>query len=966
MTLRSSWLARACLLFVLALSTRAAADDVADEADLHFRLGAKHYQAGDFTSALEHFLRSNRLVPNRNVLFNVARCYEQLSEYPNAWRSYSAVLDLETTPDGKTRVQDSLRRIAPFVGVVEITTNPPGASVYIDRKDLGARGSTPRALGLAPGKYTVIVSLDGHKDARSQTLEIKAGEKKSVSLELTPILGTVRIEGADGAEVRVGSDQAEVLAVAPAEVRLPPGTRRLVLTRPGFRTADVDVVVQANRTQIVRPVMAALTGTLVLSTDLKDALIEVDGTPKGFTPAVLTLPVGRHRVRVSLAGFRPIERDVVVLVDRQQRISLELAREAEVSAVSRAAQRVEEAPSSVTIIGQQELRQMGYPTIAEAVRGVRGIYLSDDRSYSTIGVRGFSRPGDYGNKVLILYDGHPYNDNILYQSFPGFEGRTDLEDVDRIEVVRGPGSALYGTGAFFGVINVVTHGRDQNNRLEIGASAVEYSMQRGRVMAYHRLGKDSGVWASVSGGRGAGRDFYFQEYLNDPSGLDGNARGVDDTKLGTATGRVWWKDLTLQWLWHYRRKTLPTAEYETLFGDSRSFFKDQRGYLEARFEPKLGKEVQSLTRAHGNVYLFESGAPYDDADGGLALESYVGQWVGLEQRFVLQPMQALTLTLGAEGQRHFRASMKGEDDSGVYLPDERNSYLVGGAYAVADAELGKKLRAHVGARYDAFVWDFSFGEVSRSAFNPRAALIALPYDSGVTKLLGGSAFRAPSVYEIFYQSAVQAPSPNLEPERVVSGELEHTHRFSAAVTGTASVFANYVTGLVVGRGQGTDTDPLVLVNSSSPVLTTGAEAEVRREYRDGWMVGAQYSLQRSEYVDNDAELRRLPNSPTHLAAVKGAVPIVGRSIMAMSRLTLESGRYDRHETTGDPRQRRTDGAVTWDLVLSGEVMAGKVRYNLGAYNIADWHQSVPVSGEFRMLTLPQAGRTLLANLNVEL
>jgi hypothetical protein len=62
---------------------------------------------------------------------------------------------------------------------------------------------------------------------------------------------------------------------------------------------------------------------------------------------------------------------------------------------------------------------MGYPTVAEAVRGIRGLYISDDRSYSTIGFRGYSRPGDYGNRVLVLLDGQPMNDNYIWSSYVG-------------------------------------------------------------------------------------------------------------------------------------------------------------------------------------------------------------------------------------------------------------------------------------------------------------------------------------------------------------------------------------------------------------------------------------------------------------------------------------------------------------------------------------------------------------------
>src|SRR5512143_2170331 len=92
-------LALACLL-----SGSALADDVADEADLAFRIGAERYAAGDYKGALEHFLASNRLSPNKNVVFNVARTYEKLERYPEAYRYYEAALTGEADQGARTRI----------------------------------------------------------------------------------------------------------------------------------------------------------------------------------------------------------------------------------------------------------------------------------------------------------------------------------------------------------------------------------------------------------------------------------------------------------------------------------------------------------------------------------------------------------------------------------------------------------------------------------------------------------------------------------------------------------------------------------------------------------------------------------------------------------------------------------------------------------------------------------------------
>jgi iron complex outermembrane receptor protein len=83
-----------------------------------------------------------------------------------------------------------------------------------------------------------------------------------------------------------------------------------------------------------------------------------------------------------------------------------------VSGASRYEQKVTQAPASVSIVTSDEIKKQGYRTLAEVLESVRGLYVTDDRNYSYLGVRGFGRPGDYNSRVLLLVDGHRLNDNI--------------------------------------------------------------------------------------------------------------------------------------------------------------------------------------------------------------------------------------------------------------------------------------------------------------------------------------------------------------------------------------------------------------------------------------------------------------------------------------------------------------------------------------------------------------------------
>ena len=114
-------------------------------------------------------------------------------------------------------------------------------------------------------------------------------------------------------------------------------------------------------------------------------------------------------------------------------------------------------------------------------------------------------------------------------------------------------------------------------------------------------------------------------------------------------------------------------------------------------------------------------------------------------------------------------------------------------------------RAHLslGARLDAYS---TFG----SSLNPRVALILKPYARGNTKIIGGKAFRAPSIYELYYNDNgyTQVQSPHLDPESMYSLELEHTHRFSASVVGTFAAYGNYARRLISALGSGLQDDPI--------------------------------------------------------------------------------------------------------------------------------------------------------------
>ena len=207
-----------------------------------------------------------------------------------------------------------------------------------------------------------------------------------------------------------------------------------------------------------------------------------------------------------------------------------------VYAASRRIQTLREAPSAVSVVTAAEIREHGYRTLADVLRSLPSFYVTEDRRYSYVGVRGFNRPGDYGARVLLLLNGLRTNDNVYEQAYVGQEFLVDIDLVERIEVVRGPSAAIYGNSAFFAVVNVVTrHGRDfQGGELSAGASS--FGTHGGRATYGRRLDSGLEFLVSASFSDSGGQRLYFTEF-DAPETGHGIADRIDGETLRPRPGQ---------------------------------------------------------------------------------------------------------------------------------------------------------------------------------------------------------------------------------------------------------------------------------------------------------------------------------------------------------------------------------------------------------------------------------------------
>jgi iron complex outermembrane recepter protein len=167
-------------------------------------------------------------------------------------------------------------------------------------------------------------------------------------------------------------------------------------------------------------------------------------------------------------------------------LSLEELMEIEVTSASKKSQHLTDAPAAIFVIKQEDIKRSGATSIPDALRMAPGLDVGRiDSNKWAVSSRGFN--GRFANKLLVLIDGR----SIYTQAFSGIYWENQdvlLEDVDRIEVIRGPGAALWGANAVNGVINIITkHSKETKGGLltagggsqELGFGSLRYGAQLG-------------------------------------------------------------------------------------------------------------------------------------------------------------------------------------------------------------------------------------------------------------------------------------------------------------------------------------------------------------------------------------------------------------------------------------------------------------------------------------------------------
>ncbi|MEO7435200.1 MAG: TonB-dependent receptor [Candidatus Binatia bacterium] len=638
--------------------------------------------------------------------------------------------------------------------------------------------------------------------------------------------------------------------------------------------------------------------------------------------------------------------------DEPAQRELLLFEEQDVSAAMKHPQRQREAPSSVTVVTSEEIRRLGYRTLAEALRGVRGFYVTGDRNYDYLGVRGFSRPGDYNDRILLLVDGHTYNDDI-YQTAPiGNDFGIDLEAVERIEVIRGPGSALYGGNAVFAVINVVTFDGATKPGVHARLETGSFWRKRAQLSVGHVTEYGLSVFASGSVLDLDGQNELYYPEFNDPSTNDGVAEEADGERALNFFLKARWGDFTLEGGVNQRDKHIPTGSFGTTFDDNGTQTTDGKRFADLSYAHSVTPTLHLSARAYYDGYNYHGTYIYAGDDGSRIKneDRAWSNWFGSEMRARWEAWdERNTLTVGAEYNYHPGAHQENFDLPGhaTYL-DDRREFGSWGIFAQDELKVTPYLTLVAGLRFDRY-YDRD------QQVTPRAAVIWTVLEGTTVKMLYGQAFRPPNLYEQYYaypgSGIATVANPHIDSERITTYEGVLEQRLPRGAQATFALYHYDMHDLIEAAPvMGVDGEPTSQFENGDTVRAHGGELELRVPLPRGIALKTSYCLQRAE-----TRTGRLSNSPQHLGNLTLLFPI-GWGLEGGAELVVVGPR-----DTRDGRRLETARIVNLNLEYTSPVPG--LGGSLGLYNILDHTYPDPAGGEHVMDRIPQNGFTFRTQLH---
>jgi iron complex outermembrane receptor protein len=602
-----------------------------------------------------------------------------------------------------------------------------------------------------------------------------------------------------------------------------------------------------------------------------------------------------------------------------------------VEAVALHAQTLAEAPANVTVITAAEIQKYGYRSLADALASVRGFYVTYDHTYHYAGVSGISLPGDFNTRFLVMLNGHPLTDNIYDSNgFFAQDFGLDMDLVERIEIIRGPTSALYGSNGMLANINVVTRSPVDGERLRLSTEVDSAGERKLTASSSLYLGKGANLLLAGS---------LFQDTGAPSSGVVSNA---DGERAYHTFANLIWRHWSFTAYFNNRDKQPPIGVGTSLSGDPAQHVVDSRDLVGATYTRQAGGgEIR--WQAFYDRYRYRDLFDYPVDGAGEQVESMrdynQGDRIDSQFTYAVPLARVGTLTAGVEGFLDLRAMQYNLVD-GVRQDIAGRNNGGGALFAQQEWKLGGRWTLHGGLRLDE---TRNFGHF----LSPRLAAVCQYSPRTVYKLVYGHPFRNPSAFEQYYNDGGLSylAAPPLQPESAHTFQGSMERRVGRGWTLTAAGFHYLIQHVIEAVSA---EDGVQQYRNTGEIRTTGGELELSGKLSRGIDVTASAVWQNAAGGQPSAWLS---NSPRQLAKFRVGIP-AGRRLFASSECQYISAR-----------------AAVMGGRLGGFLLAGaaatlrlNARFDLvaGVHNLFDRRSEDPIS--LTVDRIPGDGRSVFLKL----
>lgn len=532
----------------------------------------------------------------------------------------------------------------------------------------------------------------------------------------------------------------------------------------------------------------------------------------------------------------------------------------EIITATKLTNQVSQASSAVSIVTADDIRAYGYRTLDDILGGMRGLYLAHTFQYGLLGGRGFGDPGDYAGRITVLVDGHDASDNFFGQSFFGADGVLDVELIDRVEYIPGPGSIGYGNGAFLGVINVITKKGADFDGAQVAQEYGTHNWNKSRLTYGRQFDNGLDFLASASSYSNDGRTFTTDLV----TGEQGKAAEESNKRLFLKAAYQGWS-VESAWV----RRPIYTPVWRDRMSDETSLFN-------LKYEGVLSPGLKFSAGTSWAEYLYDAAYVADNAAGNpdVAREVGRGRWWSANTKFVGTWFDEHTLVFGTEYRSDYQQNydyrflISGEPaDPTSPRHDVRLNRSTSSFYIYDDYEFRSDLQLNYGLRYDR-------RNDGRESISPRGAVIWKPWLGSVLKFSSGAANRESSAF-------VQAGNPKPRTERVLTNEVVWEQKLAPRTQLISSLYRYRIDGQTVWDATG---------DIESKIYATGAEVELDHNWDGGSRLKMSYAWQDAR---NGLD-HWLYNSPHHNAKLNFTTPLVGEKLRVgvEARFLSQRRQYD--------------------------------------------------------------------------